>query len=105
MKMTFLDVFGQFRCQDCLGSRSIPDEDPVLTPEVLHVQFGKIWRGFRQVLGTLTTNDKCQQEQEEEEEEEQQQLLSLYDLGFAAGKKKEKKPVNTKKQDSRPQRT
>ena len=31
------------------------------------------------------TNDKCQQE-EEEEEQQQQQLLSLYDLGFAAGK-------------------
>ena len=51
----------------------------VLAPEVLHIDFGNTSSWLEQVLGTLMTNDKCQQQQQE------QQLLPLYDLGFAAG--------------------
>ena len=87
MKRLILAFFGHFRGLKCFGASSKLDHDLVLASEILPTDFGVVWRRFEQVLATLTTNDKCQEEEEEEEEEEEGRL-PLYDLGFAAGKKK-----------------
>ena len=87
MKKLFSFIFGHFRVQKYFRTRSNPDQDLVLVPKIIHVDFGEVWRRFGQFLGTFTTIGKCKEQQQQEEEEEQQQLLPLYDLGFAAGEK------------------